>query len=189
MLTKDTYIETSKTELIVYVQIIIPLALPINYTYSVPKAFDQSIKVGQRVEVQLRNKKYAGIIKSISTAKPEKFDPKDIINILDEEPLVYEKQLQLWQWIAQYYMCSEGDVMQAAVPANLKLNSETILIWNDETEVDLNDGSLFSDNEYVVAQALEIKKELKMSEVQQLLDSNNVTPIIKKLIEKNLFEI
>lgn len=186
MLTKDTYIETSKTELIVYVQIIIPLALPINYTYSVPKAFDQSIKVGQRVEVQLRNKKYAGIIKSISTAKPEKFDPKDIINILDEEPLVYEKQLQLWQWIAQYYMCSEGDVMQAAVPANLKLNSETILIWNDETEVDLNDGSLFSDNEYVVAQALEIKKELKMSEVQQLLDSNNVTPIIKKLIEKKV---
>ncbi|MCX6209557.1 MAG: DEAD/DEAH box helicase, partial [Bacteroidetes bacterium] len=169
-----------------YAQVIIPLALPINYTYAIPKEFETVIKVGQRVEVQLRNKKYAGIIKNISTAKPEKFEPKEIINLLDEEPLVHLTQLKLWEWIAQYYMCSEGDAMQAAVPANLKLNSETIVIWNDETEVDLNDGSQFSDNEYIVAQALEIKKELKMSEVQQLLDSNNVTPVIKKLIEKKV---
>lgn len=169
-----------------YAQVIIPLALPLNYTWSIPKHWADKALIGQRVEVQLRNKKYAGIIKNLSTAKPEKFDPKEILNILDEEPLVHQKQLQLWEWIAQYYMCCEGDMMQAAVPANLKLNSETIVIWNDETEVDLNDGSLFTDSEYIVAQALEIKKELKMSEVQQLLDSSNVYPVIKKLIDKKV---
>ena len=169
-----------------YTQVIIPLALPLNYTWSIPKHWADKAQIGQRVEVQLRNKKYAGIIKNFSTIKPEKFEPKEILNILDEEPLVHQKQLQLWEWIAQYYMCCEGDVMQAAVPANLKLNSETIVIWNDETEVDLNDGSLFTDSEYIVAQALEIKKELKMSELQQLLDSSNVYPVIKKLIEKKV---
>ena len=169
-----------------YAQVIIPLTLPLNYTWSIPKHWENKAQVGQRVEVQLRNKKYAGIIKNLTTTKPEKFEPKEILNILDEEPLVHSKQLQLWEWIAQYYMCCEGDVMQAAVPANLKLNSETIVIWNDETDVDLNDGSLFTDNEYIVAQALEIKKELKMSEVQQLLDSSNVYPVIKKLIDKKV---
>lgn len=169
-----------------YAQVIIPLALPTTYTWSIPQQWQAKAQVGQRVEVQLRNKKYAGIIKNLSPQKPEAFEPKEILNILDDEPLLHPKQLQLWQWIANYYMCSEGDVMQAAVPANLKLNSETILIWNDEADVDLNDGSRFSDNEYIVAQALEIKKELKMSEVQQLLDSSNVYPVIKKLIDKKV---
>jgi primosomal protein N' (replication factor Y) len=169
-----------------YAQIIIPLNLPINYTWSIPKHWSDKVRVGQRVEVQLRNKKYAGIIKNISITKPDKYEPKEILNVLDEEPLLHHKQLELWEWIANYYMCSEGDVMQAAVPANLKLNSETIVIWNDENEVDLNDGSLFTDSEYIVAQALEIKKELKMTEVQQLLDSSNVYPVIKKLIDKKV---
>lgn len=169
-----------------YAQVIIPLSLPTTYTWRIPSEWQQKTCIGQRVEVQLKNKKYAGIIKNLSSQKPEAFQPKDILNILDEEPLLHQKQLDLWQWMANYYMCSEGDVMQAAVPANLKLNSETILIWNDEAAVDLNDGSMFSDNEFIVAQALEIKKELKMSEVQQLLDSSNVYPVIKKLIDKKV---
>ncbi|MFY7963471.1 MAG: replication restart helicase PriA [Chitinophagaceae bacterium] len=169
-----------------YAQVIIPLALPIIYTWVIPQHWAYKVQLGQRVEVELKNKKYAGIIKSLSTTKPGKYEPKEILNILDEEPLVHQTQLKLWDWISNYYMCSNGEVMNAAVPANLKLNSETIVIWNDETEIDLNDGTLFTDSEYIIAQALEIKKELKMSEVQQLLDSSNVTTIIKKLIEKKV---
>jgi primosomal protein N' (replication factor Y) (superfamily II helicase) len=169
-----------------YAQVIVPLHLPTTYTWSVPPEFQNNIKIGQRVEVQLRNKKYAGVVKSINTTYEDLYQPKEIINILDEEPLLYPTQLNLWHWIADYYMCSEGDVMQIAIPANLKLNSETIVVWNDENETDLNDGSLFTDNEFIIAQALEIKKELKMSEVQQLLDSTNVTYIIKKLIDKKV---
>ncbi len=169
-----------------YAEIIIPLALPTIYTWAIPPHLQQAAKPGIRVEVQLRNKKYAGIIKNIFTEKPPAFQPKEIINVLDDEPLVYTTQLQLWQWIANYYMCSEGEVMQAAIPSNLKLSSESILIWNEETDFDLNDGSMFSDEEFLVAQALEVKKELRLSEVQQLLDANHVYPIIKKLIEKKV---
>jgi primosomal protein N' (replication factor Y) len=170
-----------------YAEVIIPLALPKNYTWEVPQHFQPTIKPGIRVEVVLgKNKKYSGIIKSVSKQKPESFKPKDILNVLDAEPLVYPEQLSLWQWMAHYYMCSEGEVMQAAVPSNLKLSSETILVWNDEFG---SDHSNLNDEEYIVAEALKLKKELRLSEVQQLLDASHVYPVIKKLIEKNVCHV
>jgi primosomal protein N' (replication factor Y) len=169
-----------------YCEVIIPLALPTTYTWAVPEHLVKAIAIGVRVEVDLRNKKYAGIVKSILLQKPAAFEPKELLNVLDDEPLVYENQLKLWQWIGQYYMCSEGEVMQAAIPSNLKLSSESILIWNEESGYDLNDGTPFTDEEFIVAQALEVKKELRLSEVQQLLDSSHVYPIIKKLIDKQI---
>lgn len=80
-------------------------------------------------------------------------------------------------------MCSEGEVMQAAIPSNLKLSSESILIWNEEYGIDFTG---LNDEEYLVAEALELKKELRLSEVQQLLDVNHVYPVIKKLIDKKV---
>lgn len=169
-----------------FAEVIIPLALPKNYTWSVPEEFKNIIKPGIRAEVQLKNKRYSGIIKKIITEKPKAFEPRPIINILDDEPLLYPQQLQLWQWIADYYMCSEGEVMQAAMPSNLKLSSETILVWNEEHGEDFSD---LNDREYIIAEALNIKKELKLSEVQELLDSSNVYPVIKRLIEKNVCHV
>src|SRR5688500_4902489 len=66
-----------------YVEVIIPLALPLNYTWSVPEALIDKVKPGCRAEVVLRNKKYAGIIKRLHYEKPDGFDPKPILNILD----------------------------------------------------------------------------------------------------------
>ncbi|MFY7900821.1 MAG: primosomal protein N', partial [Chitinophagaceae bacterium] len=103
-----------------YATIIIPLALPTTYTWAIPIHLQATIAIGVRVEVALRNKKYAGIVKEIFANKPEGFEPKEIINLLDKEPLLYENQLKFWSWISHYYMCTEGDVMQAAVPSNLK---------------------------------------------------------------------
>ncbi|MBS1745254.1 MAG: primosomal protein N' [Bacteroidetes bacterium] len=170
----------------VYAEIIIPFALPKNYTWSVPDSFRNAIKPGARVEVMLKNKRYAGIIKKIITQKPEGFEPKPILNILDDEPQLHAQQLQLWQWIADYYMCSEGEVMQAAMPANLKLSSETILVWNEVHNEDFSD---LNDREYIIAEALNIRKELKIGEVQQLLDASHVYPVIKSLIEKNVCHV
>ena len=182
----NSFIDNVKQNLSLYAEIIIPLALPQNYTWNIPQEFQKAAKPGIRVEVQLKNKRYAGIIKKIITQKPEAFNPKPILNVLDDEPQLYEQQLQLWQWIADYYMCSEGEVMQAAMPANLKLSSETILVWNDEHNEDFSD---LNDREYIVAEALSVKKELKLSEVQQLLDASHVYPVIKKLIEKNVCHV
>ena len=116
-----------------YAEIIIPLALPKNYTWLVPPGMQDEIRPGCRVEVNLgKNKKYAGIVKRIHTEKPEFVKPKEILNILDTEPVVFEEQLQLWEWIASYYMCSEGEVMAAALPSHFKLSSETIVVFNEE---------------------------------------------------------
>jgi primosomal protein N' (replication factor Y) len=166
-----------------FIEVIIPLLLPKNYTYAVPDYLMSAIQIGIRVEVSLKNKKYTGIVKSIIQQKPEAFQPKDILNVLDKEPLLHQQQLDFWQWMANYYMCTEGEVMQAAVPSNFKLNSESILIWNEEFGTDY---TTLSDEEYLVAEALELKKELRLSEVQQLLDVTHVYPVIKKLIEKQV---
>lgn len=167
-----------------FAEVIIPLALPKNYTWAIPVHLQEQVRPGMRVEVLLgKTKKYAGIIKKILLEKPLAFDPRDIINLLDNEPILHPQQLVFWEWMSRYYMCSEGEVMQAAVPANLKLSSESILVWNEERSIDFSD---LSDSEYVVAEALEIKKELRLSEVQELLDATHVYPVIKKLIEKEV---
>jgi primosomal protein N' (replication factor Y) len=167
----------------VFVEVIIPLALPKNYTWAIPEHLKGNVQVGSRVEVQLKNKKYSGIVKSIHHDKPAAFEPKDILNVLDEQPLIYLQQLKLWNWIADYYMCTEGDVMQAALPSHLKLSSESIIAYNEEYGDDFAD---LNDEEYLVAEALLLKKELKLSEVQQILDASHVYPIIKRLIDKKV---
>jgi len=166
-----------------YAEIIIPLALPKNYTWSVPERLREGLKEGCRVEVSLKNKKYAGVVKRIHYDKPSAFEPKEMLNILDTEPIIYAEQLQLWQWIANYYLCSEGEVMAAALPAHFKLSSETILVFNEEYG---DDFSALDHDEYLVAEALLIKKELKLTAVQQILDSSHVYPVIKRLIEKKV---
>ncbi len=150
-----------------YAEVIIPLALPKNYTWSVPAAILPQVKVGCRVEVELKNKKYAGVVKRLHEEKPQAFEPKEILNLLDTEPILYPAQLQLWEWISSYYLCSEGETMAAALPAHFKLNSETILVFNEEAG---DDFSHLDNDEFVVAEALHIKKELKLTEVQQLLE-------------------
>jgi primosomal protein N' (replication factor Y) (superfamily II helicase) len=167
-----------------FAEVIIPLALPKNYTWEIPVQFIDSVQVGCRVEVNLgKNKKYAGVVKRIHSDKPSHFDAKEILNILDPEPVVQRYQLQLWEWMAQYYMCSEGEVMAAALPAHFKLSSETVLIYNEEFG---DDFSHLDNEEYLVAEALLMKHELRLTEVQQILDATHVYPIVNRLIGKKL---
>lgn len=174
----------SESQETVYVEVIIPLALPRNYTWKVPERMVADIKPGVRVEVVLgRNKKYAGIVKRIHKDKPVAFDPKEILNILDELPIIFPQQAKFWDWMAHYYMCSEGEVMQAALPTHFKLSSETILLFNDSAG---DDFTHLDEEEYLVAEALSIRKELRLAEIQQLLDANHVYPVIKRLIDKGV---
>jgi len=166
-----------------WVEVILPLAVPKTYTYSVPGKLVNKLQVGSRVEVVFgQNKKYAGIIKFISKEQPA-YLTKEIISVIDDDPVIYPKQLQLWKWISEYYMCSEGEVMAAALPTHLKLSSEAILIFNEEYGEDF---SLLDDEEYLLAEALLIKKELKITEAQQVSNIVHVYPLIKRLIEKKV---
>ena len=167
-----------------YAEVIIPLALPKNYTWLVPERFIHIVQVGMRVEVGLgKQKKYAGIIKRIHHEKPVAFAPKELLNLLDASPVLHPAQLQLWEWMARYYMCSEGEVMAAAMPAHFKLSSETILVYNEDAGEDL---SSLDHDEYLVGEALQIRKELRLSEIQQILDITHVYPVIKSLLDKKI---
>jgi len=181
-LDKNTNILFTEPSSGLWAEVILPLALPQTYTYSIPLHLVEKVKPGCRAEAELKNKKYAGVVKAILDKEPA-YNTKPIINVLDDEPIVYPQQLQLWQWMAQYYMCTEGEVMAAALPAHFKLSSETILMFNEETG---DDFSHLNDEEFLVAEALLIKKELRLSGVQQILDINHVYPVIKKLIEKKV---
>ena len=167
-----------------YAEVIIPVPIPKTYTYHVPTSMESMAIPGVRVEVSFgKKKRYAGVVKSVSQTAPKGFEPKSILQILDPEPIVYEEQLKLWTWMAHYYMCSEGEVMAAALPTHLKLSSETILIWNDEYGEDFTD---LDDKEYLVAEGLLLKKELKLDEVQEILDIAHVYPVVKSLLEKRV---
>src|SRR5215216_1548178 len=167
-----------------YAEIIIPLALPKNYTWEIPEILIESIQPGSRVEVNLgKNKKYAGIVKRIHNEAPISFEAKEILNLLDTEPVIQTYQLKFWEWLADYYMCTEGEIMAAALPAHFKLSSETIIVFNEEY------GDNFSEldnEEYLIAEALLIKHELRLTEVQHILDVTHVYPIVNRLIGKKL---
>jgi len=166
-----------------WAEIILPLALPNVYTYSVPVNMVAAAQPGCRAEVLFgKNKKYAGIIKKLITEEPP-YKTKPILNILDDTALIYPQQLKLWQWMSEYYMCTEGEVMAAALPANFKLSSETVLIFNEEYG---DDFSALGNEEFLVGEALLLKKELTITEVQQVMDATHIYPTIKKLIEKNV---
>ena len=166
-----------------WAEVILPLALPTVYTYAVPAHLTTQAKPGCRAEVVFgKNKKYAGVIKQLIYTQPE-YKTKSIINILDDTPILFEAQLKLWNWISNYYMCSEGEVMAAALPTNFKLNSETNLIFNEEAG---DDFSHLTDEEFLVAEALLLKKQLMLTEVQQIQDATHVYPVIKRLIDKNI---
>ena len=122
-----------------YAEVIIPLALPRNYTWAIPSHLVELVQPGCRVEVVLKNKKYAGLVKRIHSDAPAAFEPKEILNVIDTEPIIFPRQAALWEWMAEYYCCSEGEVMQAALPTHFKLSSETILIFNEERGEDFSE--------------------------------------------------
>ena len=106
-----------------FADIILPLAVRGRFTYRIPEEMLERVKPGIRVTVQFGNKNlYSGIVCSIHDNPPAFENVKSIINILDAIPLINEKQLKLWQWISEYYLCSEGEVMKAALPSETSLN-------------------------------------------------------------------
>ena len=166
-----------------WAMVVLPLALPNVYTYAIPPHLAESAKPGCRVEVILgKTKKYAGLVRSIVTTQPP-YKTKFILNVLDESPILFKEQLMFWEWLSHYYMCTEGEVMIAALPTNFKLSSETILLYNEEA----GDNFMHLNNEeFLVAEALLLKKQLHITEVQQILDVRHVYPVIKKLIDRNI---
>jgi primosomal protein N' (replication factor Y) (superfamily II helicase) len=168
----------------VYAEVILPLALPRPYTYAVPEDLVPEVGFGKRVEVQFgQSKLYTALVIGLSAQPPESSKPKPIIAVVDDEPIITPVQLKLWQWIAEYYSCSLGEVMHAALPANLKLASETVITLSPLFNEDF---SSLGDKEYLIAEALSIQSEITINDVRGILQQKSVYPLIRRMLDQHL---
>lgn len=169
-----------------YADVILPLNLPKTLTYGVPVDMQDRLREGMRVEVALgKNKQYAAIVSRLHNDKPEAYQVKPIKSIIDEEPIVNGKQLKFWEWIGYYYMAAPGEVMTAALPAHLKLSAETRLEWIAEEDVVYE----WSDATQIAVNALELKKEITISELRAVTGDRYLNQVLNELIEKQAVSI
>lgn len=165
-----------------FAEVILPLSLPKNYTYRIPPFMQDSLVAGMRVIVQLGKRKlYTGLVQNIHQITPEGYTPKDILEIEDNYPIVTDKQLLLWRWMAEYYLCNEGEVMTASLPAGLKLESETVVLRNQLKPIVDEE---INDNEYLIVEALERQDSLSIKEISDIIGIKNPLKIIQALLEK-----
>jgi primosomal protein N' (replication factor Y) len=166
-----------------FIEVILPLALPKSFTYAVSEAEYNYISTGMRVAVPFgKGKIYTGLVIEKHQNPPQLYQAKEIHQILDETPVVTETQLQHWQWIASYYMCSIGEVYKTAMPSGYLLESETIITAQKEYNPTAEE---LSDDEYLVYQALQQQSALKVQEVASILNKKTILPVINRLIAKN----
>lgn len=165
-----------------FAEILLPLSLPVNYTYGVPKHLREYIEPGMRVVVPLGKRKlYTGLVKEIHDREPKDIKVRDILDAEDESPIISAKQIQFWEWLAQYYLCNEGEVMNAALPGGLKLESEMVIQRNFAKEIideELNDA------EFLIVEALEQQDRLSIKEISEITGFPNPLFTIKELLSK-----
>ena len=170
-----------------FIEVILPLSLSKNYIYRVPFHLNEHTAVGKRVIVQFgKNKIYTALIKSISKTAPALYQAKYIIDVIDEYPVVNPTQLTFWEWMTDYYLCNEGDVMSAALPAGLKLASETIIILREDISPEHAE---LNDKEANLVTALQKQKRLSIDQISALLGQKTVFPIIRSLLDKEVVYI
>ena len=167
-----------------FVEVILPLPLYVTFTYAVPAGMAGSLRQGSRVIVPFGRKKYyTGIVSHEVLKAPEGLEIKEIYSVLDDGPVVRRPQLQLWEWIAEYYLCSVGDVMKAALPAGLKVESETFIEAAPDWEEPLD--RRLTERETIVMQTLlHADKRMTVAEVESATGLRNVATTAMRLMER-----
>lgn len=170
-----------------FAEIILPLSLDGTFTYHLNSDDLQQIKVGQRVSVPFGTQKlYTGVVHSIHQNKPELYKTKGIHSFLDDEPLVTQKQIELWEWMAKYYLCPLGDVFRNAFPSALKLESQTFVRLIDPNFEDIEG---LDEVEFTIFQALKNRMLMSVDEVAQITDDKSTIAVLKSLWEKGIIRL
>jgi primosomal protein N' (replication factor Y) (superfamily II helicase) len=163
-----------------FIDVILPLSVPLTYTYRVQKEYEVELEIGKRVLVQFGKKKmYGAIIQKIHYEAPQNYQAKYIEEVIDQYPVVNSFQLKLWEWIANYYMCHIGEVMLAALPAGLRLSSETKVLLHPDFE---GKTEHLNDKEFLIVEALQQQPILNLFEIESIVNQKTVLPIVKHLI-------
>lgn len=168
-----------------FVDVILPLPLEGVFTYSVPEYLDARVDVGYRVVVPFGSKKkYTAIVRSMHDSMPA-FETKDIESVFDDTPIVTISQLKLWEWVADYYLCSLGDVYKAAVPSGIRPDSETVIMVDSSSDGYDN----ISTKERLVLDLLSKYKECNISKVEKESGISDSLSVIRGLIDKQLVKV
>ena len=166
-----------------FADVLLPLPLYEKYTYRIPREIADGVLAGKRVAVPFGNKKlYAGLVISVHNKKPDFQNIKDIIAVIDENPVVYPKQLKLWEWMAGYYCCLEGDVMNAALPAGLKMES------HEKFRIVKTGGQIAEKEEELFLEKLR-DKNYSISELQKMTGDSFSFSILKKLLANGNLQV
>ncbi len=177
----------SEENFAVFIDVMLPLHLDALFTYRVPREWEPEIAIGKRVAIQFGSRKiYSALIAKIHHSPPRGYEAKYIYSVLDDKPLLHPIHFQFWEWMSQYYLCSLGDVMQAALPAGLKLESATRIEANEE----FNPNAVELDQkEFLIWEALEVQAELTLADVSEIVHLKNVFPLIKSMVSKGMIRI
>ena len=165
-----------------FIDVILPIPIQKTFTYSVTQFEYEFLKKGMRVAVSFgKTKMYTGLVFNLHQIPPETYDAKEILQILDNKPIVTEHQLKHWEWISTYYMCGLGDVYRAALPSAFLLESETIIFKNES----FDNKYILNDEEFLIYEALQHQSQLTIHQVVDILGKKKVLPIINELIQKS----
>ena len=169
-----------------YVDVIVPLPIANTFTYSLPESFEDQVEMGCRVVVPFGVKKYyTAIVVKIHYSAPEEYETKDISEVLDRTPVMLERQLAFWKWVAEYYLCTLGDVYKAALPSGMKLESETVVEYNPDFVAD----EPLSPKEQRILDILSVDTEQCITQIERAGNIKNILPAIKSLMEKDAIRV
>ena len=164
-----------------YVDVIVPLPIASQYTYSVPAELEESVQEGCRVVVSFGQKKfYTAIVTKVHYVAPENYETKDVEEVLETSPVILPTQFRFWEWLSTYYLCTLGDVYKAAMPSGMKLESETLVAYNEDFEATVP----LPKNEQRILDLLNDDKEQCVTQLQKASGLKSILPIIKRLLEK-----
>ncbi|OAB79020.1 replication restart helicase PriA [Cochleicola gelatinilyticus] len=189
-----------------FIDVILPIPLKQAFTYQVNRDEAVFLKRGMRVAVPFgKSKVYTGIVYGIYNDNPPGYDTKHIDQILDEQPIVTETQLKHWEWMSAYYMCTLGEVIRAALPGAFLLESDTMVGLRKDvskhnideaseentsvSESNTIDESEFTDDEFLVYEALQHQSQLHINDIRSILDRKNVVKVLEGLIQKKVIEV
>ena len=166
--------------MLTFAEILFPIPVAGTFTYHIGEDLLSSVKIGCRVIAPFRTSKfYSGIVTSIHNNPPQNFQAKEILQVLDEEPIISEEYLSFYSWISDYYMCTEGEVLKAGLPSGLKLESKSHYTINNDfayqDELKGKTSLIFDHLSYGGTRSCE--------ELQKELRIKNILPHIKTLLD------
>lgn len=164
-----------------YVDVILPLPLPRCFTYSLPDEGAEEVQIGCRVVVSFGRKKYyTAIVCNVHYYAPTEYEVKEISAVLDTSPILLPVQFRFWEWLSDYYLCTQGDVYKAALPSGLKLESETIVEYNPDFEAD----APLPEREQRILDLLAKDPEQCVTKLEKESGLKNILTVIKSLLDK-----